>query len=172
MSADASTTDANRVPTVDDSQIQWKDATSANGVKYQTGILKPEHSGVDEGEEKDLLRPTKLQKKAVGSLGGQTTLELVTHTLPDLWWPVTNDDSWKTPAKVIKDSVDIKQYCLTKNVGGWYDYKLWIDITQDWDYTFYDETGDYYDLDTYQKGVHYVRYDSKKPTIVKIVAKS
>jgi hypothetical protein len=155
--------------------MQWKEATSANGAKYQIGVLKPDQWGAAEGEEEeDLLGPTKPQDKAGRSLAGHTTKELITHdlSLPDVWWPVTKDDSWKTPAKVIKDSVDISQYCLTNNLLGWFDYALWIKNTQTWDYTFYDETGDYYVLRTYITGAHCVRYDSDKPNIVKIHATS
>ncbi|CAN5963951.1 unnamed protein product [Sphagnum jensenii] len=169
---DASTTGGNYVGTADDSRIQWKEATSANGAKYQIGVLKPDQWGAAEGEEEeDLLGSTKLQEKAGRSLAGHTTQELITHNLSDLWWPVTQDDSWKTPAQRIKDIVDISQYSLTKNTG-WYQYVLWIKNTQTWDYTFYDETGDSYLLTTYVTGSHCVRYDSDKPTIVKIRATS
>jgi hypothetical protein len=152
--------------------MQWKEATSANGAKYQIGVLKPDHWGAAEVEaEEDLLGPTKLQEKAGSSLAGHTTQVPITHDLsfPDVWWPVTPHADWKIPAQRITEGVDISQYCLAYNTG-FYAYVLWINNTQNWYYTFYDETGDYYNLSTYRRGVHSVRYNSDKPTIMRIHA--
>ncbi|KAF8157591.1 hypothetical protein BJ912DRAFT_1070154 [Pholiota molesta] len=56
---------------------------------------------------------------------------------------ITHDDSWKRPAPRVKDLLIRHQAILPlQEFGGWFDYKLWIDITQAWDhYDLYDETG-------------------------------
>ncbi|KAK4185077.1 hypothetical protein QBC35DRAFT_454650 [Podospora australis] len=51
-------------------------------------------------------------------------------------------------------------------------YKLCMDITVTWDYTFYDATGDYYNLAMYKKGEHCVDDNSDKSGIVQITAKN
>jgi hypothetical protein len=62
----------------DDSRMQWKEATSANGAKYQIGVLKPEQWGAAEGkEQEDLLGLTKLQEKT-GRRHSQIVLEAFT----------------------------------------------------------------------------------------------
>jgi hypothetical protein len=177
-----STSEAGRVPQVDDSEMYWHETTSKNGKKYRIGVLKSDYPDLSEREVKDLLGGIKqgIPEDSIAGLGdgerlgtGREPMMKITHTTGDnpIYWPYTgNDDSWKPTVQRIKDKFDIKQYCLCKNFGGWFDYKLWIDITEEWNYDFYDETGDYYKIRTYRKGVHSVTYDSKKPTIVKIVA--
>lgn len=180
-----STSEAGRVPQVDDSEMYWHEATSKNGKKYRIGVLKSDHADLSEQEVKDLLGAT-MQGPPEESLdsiaglgdcerlgtGGEPILK-ITHTTGNdpIYWPSTRtNDSWKKPTQRIKDLFDIKQYCLCKNFGGYFDYKLWIDITQEWNYDFYDETGDAYRIICYKTGTHYVTYDSDKPTIEKIVA--
>jgi hypothetical protein len=160
-----SKSEAGRVPRLDDSEMYWHEATSKNGAKYHIGVLKSDYPDLSEQEVKDLFATKQ---------GGKNTKPEIVHTTGDqpISWPCTgNDDSWKVPAQRIKDLFDIKKYCVCNNFFSiWFDYKLWINIDQDWTYDFYDETGDYYRIYTYRTGTHSVAYNSKKPTIVKIIA--
>jgi hypothetical protein len=165
--------------------MYWHEATSKNGKKYRIGVQKSDFPDLSEQEVKDLMSaprkgPPEKSFDITAGLGlgdgeilGTGLKAKITHTTgnDNIYWPYTgNDDSWKKPAQRVIDLFDIKQYCLCKNFGGWYDYKLWIDITQDWNYDFYDETGDYYRIYTLTTGTHSVTYDSDKPTIEKIIA--
>jgi hypothetical protein len=180
-----STSEAGRVPQVDDSEMYWHEATSKNGKKYRVGVLKSDYPDLSEQEVKDLLGASK-QGPPEGSLdsisglgdgkrlgsGGKPIMEIV-HSTGDnpIYWPYTrNDDSWKKPAQRVRDKFDIKLYSLSMNHLGYYNHKLRIDIAQRWNYDFYDEAGDSYRIYTYRTGVHSVTYDSEQPTIVKIIA--
>lgn len=158
MSTNASTTDTIIQP--DDSRIVWSNATSMNGRKYRIGTLKTSDSDpavpsapADDKPSGDKPHPP----------------EFIVHEVDDIYWPVSTP-TWLKPAQRIIDQVDISRYYVTKNPGWWYDYILYITNTENWSYTFYDETGDSYGLNCYQQGDHYVAYDSTQPTIVKIVA--
>lgn len=185
MAEATSTSEIVRVPQVDDSEMYWQEATSRNGKKYRIGVPKSDYPDLSEQEVKDLLGapkqgPPEEPLDSIAGLGdggrlgvGGKPIRMITHDTGNdpIYWPYTgNDDSWKGVAPRIKDLFDIKQYCLCKNFGGWYDNKLWIDITEEWNYDFYDETNDSYRIYTYRTGTHSVTYDSKKPTIVRIVA--
>jgi len=150
MSEGASTAKADHIP-FNDSRIQWRDATSGKGAPIKIGVLKRDDSDVE------------VKKRSVGNEPTITHDEAVS-------WPV-GDNTWKTPSQSVIDKFDISQYYLTTN-SGWYDYVLHIQNTQDWDYTFYDQTGDDYGLNCFATGDHYVSYNSKQPEIVKIHATS
>jgi len=155
MPEDTSTADAKRI-LPDDSRIQWKDATSEKGVKFKIGTLKPLDSDVAWGNEANIPGPTKGHTSAI-----------VTHDEDGIYWPVSTA-VWEKPAQRIQDKFDIEWYYLTKYKGFWYDYVLHIENSQNWSYTFYDETGDGYGLTTWRTGDHWVCYDSDKPTIRRI----
>jgi hypothetical protein len=103
---------------------------------------------------------------------------VVRHTTDphEIYWENTgSDDSWRKPVQRVKDQFDIQRYSFCNNntpfVSWVCKYKLWIDITQTWSYTFYNEDGDDYTIWTELKGVHTVMCGSSKP-IVKITATS
>lgn len=191
MAEAASTPEADRVPQVDASEIYWAENTTVKGQKYRIGVAKSDHPDLSEQEVKDLLvgiKPVPQEKtsdrisgfgdgKGLGMASASAVLFKITHDTSDgdnpcpVSWPDTgSDDSWKNPGQRIKDIFDITQYCLCNNTGFWYDHTLWIDVREAWNYRFYDESGDYYDLSTYKTGSHYVDYDSNKPNIKRIIA--
>lgn len=80
-------------------------------------------------------------------------------------WPV-GSDVWSPTTTDIRNVSGISEYKLYKQGPGFYDYRLEIQNTQTYNYHFYDETGDSYQINTYRRGIHYVRYDSDHPTVV------
>jgi hypothetical protein len=154
MAEVTSTSNANRVSQADDSEMHWHEATSKNGKKYRVGVPKSSCPDLSEQEVKDLFAGTH-QGPSAGSIGNtaklaendglKTGVISFSHTTSDedINWQYTgNDDSWKKPAPRVKDLVDIDRYALCWNHLGWYDYKLKINCTETWSYTFYDETND------------------------------
>ena len=79
-------------------------------------------------------------------------------------WPVA--DKWVDLPREQEKLSGIDRYKLEKQSGSVYDYRLSFVNNQTYDYHFYDETGDSYRVNTYSVGEHYVRYNSKKPTIL------
>ena len=81
---------------------------------------------------------------------------------------------WKTgtsgnPSQTIQDKTGIVWYSLHDNRPSYYDWRLDITTTRKFDYYFVDESGDKYRINAFASGNHYVRYNSDKPNIVKIV---
>jgi hypothetical protein len=63
----------------------------------------------------------------------------------------------------------ISEYNLHDNGFSIYSYKLEVRMPMlIGEFFFYDEEGDCYDLSTGRTGDHFVRYNSKKPRIVKV----
>ncbi|KAK3936915.1 hypothetical protein QBC46DRAFT_357063 [Diplogelasinospora grovesii] len=164
--ADKAPSDEDNVPagvqvfSLDDSRIKWREAKSDQGATYQIGTLL-----ADEDATKQLETPlgadtnpgtkTSLEENLTGTKS--LALFNIEKDCTNFKWEV-GDSSWKDTSQHVKDTVDITQYCLTEN--------------DSWDYRFFDETNDGYYIDTFVKGDHWVKYNSDKPSIVKIHVRS
>lgn len=128
----------------DDTSIEWKTATSQNGVPFSVGREKTE-SVTEEGAE-----------AAATSL---KDFGIVVN------WPV-GDRSWKDTTEEVKKVTGITRYRLWA-VGSFPSrYELDFTNTILYSYTFTDETGDRYQFNTWTTGNHSAQYNSEKPTIV------
>jgi hypothetical protein len=77
-----------------------------------------------------------------------------------------DDDSWKY-AGISDLSNVISEYKLHDN--GWSAWSWRLDLRPfryGGDFQFYDQSGDCYDLVVATEGEHYIRYNSKSPTII------
>lgn len=85
-------------------------------------------------------------------------------------WSVGAAGEWIETSDEIRKQTGITRYCLCKqdDPTSHYQYILYIQNTEHYCYYFYDQTDDSYKLDTFRNGQHYVRYNSKQPTIVRI----
>ncbi|KAF6764323.1 hypothetical protein DFP72DRAFT_420320 [Ephemerocybe angulata] len=152
----------------DESEIIWKEATSANGNTFFVGTLKSEN-----------LDSSSIPSDSDSPIANATTTALVadsfskkeqSKTEVTVNWPV-GDSKWKQPGQEVFDKCFISKYCLTQ--PAWprivYDYILYINANKTRLYYFTDETGDTYQLEVVLNQTnHYVKYNSKKPTIVKV----
>ena len=129
--------------TSDDSSIEWETATSKNGVSFRVG-------------------KEKTQGKDVAPASGKPFSI-------DVNWPVGN--GWVMTTDEVRTTAGITQYNLSEipeDVGSDYQYILKFNNTDTYDYYFYDETNDSYEVNTFTTRTHYVQYNSEKPTIVRI----
>lgn len=84
-------------------------------------------------------------------------------------WPM-GESVWKDTSSEVQDVAAIKKYKLYEYNGYW-KYVLHFENTLHYDYQFKDESNDVYMCDTWENGDHYVRYDSEKPAIKKIMGR-
>ena len=127
---------------IDEENIEWKEFTSKDGKKFEVGFPKGEASD----EAAFAPAPTKSNFGIC------------------LNW-IVGDCGWKQTAGNVQATASITSYALCPNTGAW-KYILYFVNTQHYNYYFYDQTGDYYQVNTFRNGSHYVRYNSDKPTIV------
>jgi hypothetical protein len=132
---------ADQLPPPDDNGIQWKKATSKNGVPFEVGSKTTENP-IDKSEA---------ATRATSQAGRYP-----------VYWPV-GDQSWKTTPEV-EHFVDISRYRLYRTTGI-YDYRLEFTNVRGWDFNFWDQSGDLYTKSTLINGDHYIRYSSSSPTI-------
>lgn len=125
-----------------------EEASSGNGEKYEIGH---EEVGIDEN--------------AVEGLPGAKAPFDVSVS-----WKVGPAGEWVEVSAEIAKITGIRRYCLCKqdDPSAHFQYILYIENTENYHYYFYDQTNDYYGLNTFRNGQHYVRYNSKQPTIVRI----
>ena len=81
---------------------------------------------------------------------------------------------WETntsgnPTASVQEKTGIVFYSLQDNNPSAYDWRLDITTNRKFDYYFVDAEGDKYEINVYEAGSHYVRYNSDNPTIVKIL---
>ncbi|KAL8877709.1 MAG: hypothetical protein Q9198_004322, partial [Flavoplaca austrocitrina] len=81
-------------------------------------------------------------------------------------WPFDKNDDWKSTRNDVQDTAAITRYSFYSSSSPIYDYVLEITNTVDYNYRFYDQTGDSYQINTYEEGDHLVRYNSEKPNVV------
>lgn len=133
---------------IDESEIQWEDFTSKSGNRYQVGFL-----------------PTGqlLKNDRISSSQGSVSKKNFGVAVD---WPV-GDGTWINTTSYVQSVAAITKYTLHTNSGEWA-YRLEFQNTEHYDYYFYDQTGDSYEVNTYRNGSHYVRYNSASPTIAYI----
>jgi hypothetical protein len=131
---------------VDEKDIYWKEKRTESGKKYEVGYLKS--NIVFENDEASRLG----DKKDFG-IGVN--------------WPI-GEANWNYTDSNIRSRAAITRYCLYNQQGETYQYRLIFTNTEHYDYYFYDETGDRYEVDTFRNGDHFVRYNSENPDIVYI----
>lgn len=138
--------------------VVWTKATTKNGQSYAVGVGK---ASTDIKSE---------LQAGLSEFGGPVLKPA--HGEPEAFsigvnWPVA--DAFVATSTEVYDVAGISKYELKKNAWwNYYDYCLWIDNNVNYTYSFQDETGDVYKLTTLIHGEHYVQYDSKKPTIIKV----
>jgi len=135
----------------DDDGIQWTKATSKNGVPFEFGVLKTNRLVESTDEEN------------TGDKG-----EVLTATYPrhSVYWPVGDESTWIDLGPPV--AVYITRYKLYRNTWSMWSWRLDVTVTgaSGFTYSFTDKTGDTYDILIMVQGDHYVRYNSKQPTIV------
>jgi hypothetical protein len=138
---------------VSEDAIIWKEFTSAKGKTFEVGYL------------------SEAEASGRGEPGGQAGKEDFGIACN---WPV-GPDTWITNSSEFLATTGISRYKLHSNtamagngdVGG-YAYRLEFSNEQTYNYLFFDEEGDSYRCNTFSKSDHFVRYNSKKPTIAYI----
>jgi hypothetical protein len=128
---------------IDEKSIFWKECMSEKGKKYEVGYLIQE----------DLLEADKLMEEA-----GKKDFGITVN------WPV-EDITWKNTTSEIERRAAITRYALYK-YDGFYKYQLYFTNKEHYNYYFYDETGDMYQVNTFRNGDHFVRFNSDEPRIV------
>jgi hypothetical protein len=82
-------------------------------------------------------------------------------------WPVGQKDQWVGVDAALTAKTGITRYNLYFDEGILFDYTLQISTNTDYDYEFYDETGDNYGINVSRTGSdHWVNYKSEHPTVV------
>jgi len=148
-------TEPQPLPPVEESSIVWEGFTSKSGVEYSVGTLKT-------AEESDAANPDSNARLAGPSKEPFSV---------KVEWPL-GDDSWKAASPEVQEKAAITQYALSNNntgLGSWFTasrYALRFSNADTFNYFFYDETGDHYQVNTFTKGEHVVRFDSANPKIV------
>ncbi|RSL76618.1 hypothetical protein BHE90_000078 [Fusarium euwallaceae] len=132
-----------------DYDIGWQDATSSNGKTYR--IKADDYDIADKPEDEDSL---------VSASGPKFSGVAVN-------WEVgtsgnTDDET--------RDRTAIIWYKLEKApIYSLHQWRLTISCEDTYNFRFFDEEPDYYDLDVWlTSGTHWVEYDSENPTIISI----
>ena len=128
----------------DDGSIEWKTATSQNGVPFSVGREKIE---------------SVTEEKAEAAAKSLKDFGIVVN------WPV-GDRSWKDTTDEVKKVTGITRYRLWAVESFPSRYELDFTNTIPYSFSFSDETGDRYQVNTWTAGNHSVQYSSEKPTIV------
>lgn len=133
--------------TSETSTIEWVKADSSEGKKFEVGI--PAGSG-----------PAPNAPDTVAVAGLFTRLNPFGITVN---WTVDNgSETWNNTSDEVKKTTGITRYRLL-SPNGFYRYRLEFTNVENYNYTFSDETGDTYGVNTWSNGDHSVRYDSQKP---------
>jgi hypothetical protein len=139
--------------------LTWKAAESADGAKYEIGHTEFELTAKAKADEADGD-----SKQLFGWFEGKKPFDIRVNWIP-------GEDKFVVADQAVLDTAGIASYNLTTSAfrycGGW-SFSLEFTNTKNYNYIFYDETGDYYRVDCYLTGNHSVRFNSEKPTIVRI----
>ena len=79
-------------------------------------------------------------------------------------WPLGSNE-WKETTPEVRSLAGISRYKFHSSSHPLYDYVLEITNTENYNYFFYDKTGDYYKINTYSNNDHLVRFSSHSSTI-------
>ena len=144
--------------TVDGNSIAWTKAVSTKGKIFEVGVKK------SKGDRDD------------GASASTLLLHVISFWIPAerLVGPIQSVMvDWETntsgnPTASVQEKTGIVFYSLQDNNPSAYDWRLDITTNRKYDYYFVDAEGDKYEINVYEAGSHYVRYNSNNPTIVKI----
>jgi hypothetical protein len=150
------------------SDIQWEPFTTAKGRKYEVGRSQGGSAPANalgaanaSGAVNASGLANVLAAEAVAApiaAGGKRDFGIAVS------WAV-GDTQWKNTSPDVRERSAITRYKLYEYDGSW-KYMLEFSNEEHYDYYFYDETGDKYEVNTFRNGDHYVRYDSDQPNIV------
>ncbi|PIL32708.1 hypothetical protein GSI_04823 [Ganoderma sinense ZZ0214-1] len=137
--------------------VVWKKFTSSKGKEYEVG-----YSAQTQPND---LRLVDVQAKNGGSVGLRVRASDSRPFGIAVHWPV-GPGQWVDTTSAVRDVTRIYSYTLHKYGGTVWSYMLqFANEKTRYDYYFYDETGDSYQVNTWLIGTHWVRYNSHKPTI-------
>lgn len=144
---------ADKLPAFDESLCEWETSKSKDGASYRVG------RGKIDGESLVPLTADAGKKDVVPLMGiwGKEDFGISVD------WTV--EDRWKDTSADVVDTAAITAYKLSKCDEIIYKYCLKFTNTKHYNYRFFDETGDGYQVDTWANGDHYVQYNSDKPNI-------
>ena len=140
--------------------IEWTKVKSANGQEFEVGRLPG----------KSATSTTVTPSPGVQASGFLSSASADQNFGITVNWPVDTDSSdWVDTSDEVKKKAAITRYALYPIQNPvFYTYILCFTNTKNYDYFFSDETGDSYEVNTYESGDHSVRFNSSKPTIVYI----
>jgi len=143
-----------------DISIQWKSFTSKDGVPFEIGVRQSPASDttglVANPESGDSIKAADSTAKVLAG----DPFDIKVHWVFGGKWVNTSEEENKVTA--------VSQYRLGRSSSIMFKYVF--DFTSSWtyNYTFYDESGDEYTINTIVTGDHYFRYNSDAPTIVRV----
>ncbi|KAF7368177.1 hypothetical protein MVEN_00136800 [Mycena venus] len=129
--------------------IVWTTHMSGNGNEYRIGTLPDADAQAEDRAGKDATGG-KFPKEDFGI---------------DVKWS-NGDMNWKATSSDVQTTAAITQYDLYWKKGDVWPYMLWFTNTENYNYLFFDETGDSYRCNCWRRGNHWVQYRSDKPTII------
>lgn len=172
--------------------IEWTKAPSKKGVPFEIGrraiditgsspVHRPEDElerhGIEGPEVSSLQTPQVLEAERSAK---SVLVEIKQHAIEvsgvisppvskgsspiPVYWEV-GDDVWHDTTGQLRGR-GLTRYKLHKSSSPFFDYVLEFTTTQGWGWTFWDESGDGYDVKTINNGDHLYRYDSQNPTII------
>jgi hypothetical protein len=132
---------------LDESNIEWQEAKSEKGKAFRIGVPK---AAADTAHT------------AGPEVGGI-----------DVDWPPRHENIWIPTSPEVRRVTGITRYKLLYNPKeSLYEFTLWFTNDEDYDYHFEDKTGDVYRCNTFRKKDHYVQYNSKEATVVRVAAEA
>ncbi|KAI0012214.1 hypothetical protein F4779DRAFT_634755 [Xylariaceae sp. FL0662B] len=144
--------------TSQENTFSWEKAESNEGETYEVGRTENEIAAKAKIEE-----ATPGDKQLFGFFEGKKSFDIPVQ------WSVGMDKMTPTTQEVL-DKTGITAYNFTtgalRNIG--FEYYLEFNNTKNYNYYFYDESGDSYQVNCFLTGNHSVRFNSEKPTIVRI----
>lgn len=138
-----------------EAHLQWEKLESHQGEQYQVGHNEFELAAkakVESGTD---------SKGILGFFENKKTFEVNVN------WPVGKDDKLIPTTHDILNKTGITAYSLTAGEGH-FTYTLRFTSSVNYNYYFYDESKDSYQVNCFLTGNHSVQYNSPKPTIVHI----
>jgi hypothetical protein len=90
-----------------------------------------------------------------------------------VYWPYSTTDQWVTPQPELVTTAAITRYKLHEDTDTLkiFQWELQFTNTENYDYYFYDRTGDRYNVNTFRSGDHIIEFNSENPNIVRIVGR-
>ncbi|KAF4634759.1 hypothetical protein G7Y89_g3348 [Cudoniella acicularis] len=138
--------------------LSWEKIDSKEGVTFEVGRTEYELAAKAKVEE-----AANNDKEFFGLFEGKKSFDIQVR------WVVGVDKLIPTTQDVL-DKTAISAYNLTtngnRNIG--FEYYLEFNNTKNYNFYFYDESGDSYQVDCFITGNHSVKFNSPKPTIVRI----